>query len=187
MERPTLKEIACQDHNYHEIKANELQNDEIKPDHALVIKDFSSQLSLNFLKGFIIFLFFDGLLVFLSYSYFKDGGQIWTKEFFLIATTVFCFSCMTIRFGKLFYLTYRNLYQKAQYGEVRLKYFRKSRTSRRRIVRRYYAHVIFPSHHTLMKGVSCTEEVYHAIGEGSEVVVVSFDYATTYVISIPND
>lgn len=181
--RTSLKEIYGKDSNLTKIKVSNLKKDYLNPNDYLAIKNLSIILRKKYTKHFIAILFFNIVIGFLFYDFIKSTPNLFNKEFLLMIITVISFLFV------LFYITIQlcstitSSYKKAQYGVVKTKFFRKVPTNNR-VIKKYYANVVFKNTNTVIKNVNCSEDIYNSISEESTVLVVSFDNKTAHVISI---
>lgn len=183
MNRLNLKDIYGKNNDYNEIKACNLESDYVNPNDYLAIKNLSFELRRKFLFQFIITLIFNLLIGFLLYDFIKSNPNFLIKEFFLIIITFILFIILLFHIGNLLYSTRNASYKKTQYGVIKTKFFQK-KTRNDRVIRHYYAHVIFPSSNTFIRKVNCSETVYNLISNGSKVLVVSFDNRTAHIVLI---
>ena len=183
MNRPNLKDIYDKNNDYSEIKVCNLERDYVNSNDYLAIKNLSFELRRKYLFQFIITLLFNLLIGFLLYDFIKSNPNFLIKEFFLIIITFILFIILLFHVGNLLYSTRNASYKKAQYGVIRTKFFQK-KIRNDRVIRHYYANVIFPSSNTFIRKANCSKTVYYSISDGSNVLVVSFDNRTAHIVLI---
>lgn len=183
MVKSKLKDIYEDPSEYNEIKVCDLQTEYINPSTNLAIKKLAIELNRKYIFQFIFILFFNILIGFGLYDFLTISTKIFVKEFFLILAILISFLILLINIGHAFFSTISGSYKKAQYGIVKNKFFEKDYINNK-IVKKYYANIIFPTNNTFLRKVRCNEYIYNSISEGCNILIISFDNKLAHIILI---
>lgn len=176
-----LKDIYEDPSGYNKIKIRNLKNEYVNPSTQAEIKKLALELNRKYIFQFIFILFFNILIGFALYDFVTVNNKIFIKEFFLIIATFISFFIILLNIGYMFCLTLTGSYKKAQYGVIKNKFFQKDHRNNK-IVKKYYANIIFPTNNTFLRKVRCNESIYNSISEGTNVLIVSFDNKLAHII-----